>query len=136
MKEKEPEMKAGAGYIEEPVEFAASTDSEPAVTLELPTETLGYTIIPERQPLVVHNNSSKILSYGQDNCISLPCQISKRQVDSKSEIESYPKKLTLNIRPEGNNATPSSEPWHLNVLGFTQDLSFNVFPPLKGIYTK
>ncbi len=58
MNEKEPEMKAGAGYIEEPVEFATSTNSEPAVTLELPTETPGYTIIPERQPLVVHNNSS------------------------------------------------------------------------------
>ncbi len=44
MKKKEPEM-TSYDHTVEPVRFADS-DSEPAVTLKLPTKTLGYEIVP------------------------------------------------------------------------------------------
>ncbi len=47
-----PMMKTSADYIEEPLEFA-DTSTEAAVTLEIPSETPGYRIVPAEMPLKV-----------------------------------------------------------------------------------
>ncbi len=45
-------MKTSVDYMEGPVEFN-DTSGQAAVTLEVPSETPGYEIIPAKQPLKV-----------------------------------------------------------------------------------
>ncbi len=52
MEKSEPGIKTSVVSIEEPVEFADTT-VEANMTLELPSETPGYKIVPAKKPLKV-----------------------------------------------------------------------------------
>ncbi len=52
MEKSEPGIKTSFVSIEEPVEFADTT-VEANMTLELPSETPGYKIVPAKKPLKV-----------------------------------------------------------------------------------
>ncbi len=70
MEKSEPGIKTSVASIEEPVQFADST-VEANVTLEFPSETPGYNIVPAKKPLKVHIQQMLINKF----CYYLVCLI-------------------------------------------------------------
>ncbi len=61
-------MKTSVDYMEGPVEFN-DTSGQAAVTLEVPSETPGYEIIPAKQPLKVKHGALTL--YDSQICVVL-----------------------------------------------------------------
>ncbi len=60
-------MKTSVDYMEGPVEFN-DTSGQAAVTLEVPSETPGYEIIPAKQPLKVKHGV--VTLYGDESSLN------------------------------------------------------------------